>query len=53
MIETCVQCGYELDADDYPLVDGELCEECHFWQVEMDEAQDRRRLEALEKIQVN
>lgn len=29
-VESCVGCGYSPGPNDYPLIDGEECEECHF-----------------------
>lgn len=40
-VEQCRGCGYEPGPDDYPLIDDDQCEDCHFTELQADEAEGR------------
>ena len=39
----CRGCGYVPEDDDYPLMDDDLCEECHFEDLSLVEAMEPSR----------
>lgn len=39
-MESCIHCGYTPEEDDYPLIDDEECEECHFDALQAQEREE-------------